>query len=221
MRARTAGYTKAIWAGAVIVLLAQALMMRAMTREPVIAPPRSLNDFPSHVGEWTFTGSAPTEKEVPAITGADALLSRNYGSTVCNCVVSLQIAYYRTQMDVHQQYDFGEYLPEDGWSRISSRVIRLPLGKGGAAPIRYDVVARGNERRALIRWFETKERIVADSGRLHFYRILDAMFRRRTDVARVQIVAREEKNGAEPIDGNAIAFARKVVEEATLLLFRP
>jgi EpsI family protein len=213
--------TKAIWTGAAIVLLAQALMTTAMTWNPTTTPARSLNGFPSQVGEWTFTGSAPTENEMPPITGADAVLSRNYGSGVCGCVVSLQIAYYRTQAEVHQQYDFGEYLPEEGWSRLSSRVIRLPLGESGAVPIRYDLVARGNERRAILRWFETKERIVSDGGRLHLYRIVDTIWRRRTDLARVQIVAPQGKKGAEQASPNAIAFARRVVEETTALLFRP
>jgi EpsI family protein len=203
-----------------MVLLAQLWMMSAMTREPVIAPPRSLDSFPPQMGQWTFTGSAPTEKEIPPITGADAVLSRNYISEACECMVSLQIAYYRTQLEVHQQYDFGEYLPEEGWSRISSSVIRVPL-EGGAIPIRYDLVARGNERRAILRWFETKERIVADSGRLHLYRILDTIRRRRTDIARVQIVASDEKKGAEQASQNAIAFARPVVEETTALMFHP
>lgn len=210
-----------IAAGAAIVLLAQFWMMRAMTREPVIAPSRSLDRFPSRMGQWTFTGSAPTEKEIPPITGADAVLSRNYAGGPCECVVSLQIVYYRTQTELHQQYDFGEYLPEEGWSRISSRVIRLALAERGAVPMRYDLVARGRERRAILRWFETKERIVADGGRLHLYRILDTVRRRRTDIARVQIVAPEEKKGAEQASQNAMAFARPVVEETTALLFRP
>jgi EpsI family protein len=93
--------------------------------------------------------------------------------------------------------------------------------EGGTVPVRYDLVARGSERRVILRWFQTNERIVADGGRLHFYRILDTMRRRRTDIARVQIVAPEEKKGAEQIGGNAIAFARRVVEETTSLLFRP
>jgi EpsI family protein len=139
---------------------------------------------------------------------------------VCGCVVSLQIAYYRTQADVHQQYDFGEYLPEEGWSRISSSVIRLPLREGGTVPIRYDLVARGPERRAILRWFETKERIVSDSGRLHVYRIVDTIWRRRTDLARVQIVAPQNEKEAEQASPTAIGFARRVVEEATALLFR-
>ncbi|HXE12873.1 MAG TPA: EpsI family protein [Bryobacteraceae bacterium] len=210
-----------IAAGAAIVLLAQFWMMSAMAREPVIAPPRSFDSFPPRMGQWTYTGSAPTEKEMPPIRGADAVLNRNYSSAECGCKVSLQIAYYRTQMELHQQYDFGEYLPEEGWSRISSRVIRLALAERGAVPVRYDLVARGSERRAILRWFETRQRIVADGGRLHLYRILDTMRRRRTDIARVQIVAPEEKKGAEQASQNAIAFARPVVEETTALLFRP
>jgi EpsI family protein len=210
-----------IAAGAAMVLLAQLWMMHAMTREPVIAPPRSFDSFPSQIGEWKFTGSIPGDKEMPRVTGADALLSRNYRSEACECVMSLQVAYYRTQTEVHQQYDFGEYLPEEGWSRISSSIVRLPEEQNGSFAIRYDVVARSNERRAILRWFETKDRIVANGGRLHFYRILDTIRRRRTDLARVQIVAPQEKNGAEPVSQNAIAFARRVAEETTALLFRP
>lgn len=219
MRMRAGAMT--IFAAAAIVLLVQAWAMQSMTRDPVIAPPRSLNNFPSRMGEWTFTGSAPTENEMPPIAVADAALSRNYRNAADGGEVSLQISYYRTQMEVHQQYDFGEYLPEEGWSRISSRVIRLPLEEGRAVPIRYDLVGRGNEGRVILGWFEMKERIVADGESLHFYRIADALRHRRTDLARVQVVAPQEKKGAEQASDNAIAFARRVVEETTSLLFRP
>jgi EpsI family protein len=173
------------------------------------------------IGEWTSTAPASIEKEAQPVGGADAVLVRNYRSQTCGCSMSLQITYYRTQAEMHQQYDFGEYLPEEGWSRISSKLIRLLPAGGQSAAIRYDVVARGSERRALLRWFETRRGAMVNSERLHLYRIWDAMFHRPSDLARVQIVAAGEKKRAELVSPNAIAFAQRVMEEITSLLFRP
>ncbi len=219
MRPRSPIGAICLLSAAACLLLLQIWFLRDLRRDPVISQTRSLDEFPSIAGHWKSTGPAPPSRELLRTLNADDLLRRNYKDGNTGLTMTLLVAYYRTQAHVNQQYDLEEYLPDEGWSELYSAVVQLPQKSTYAVPIRYDLVLRGQERLLILRWFQTKERVMADGQELHFYRALNAIANRRTDLAAVQIVTPVLTDPPKQAGENALDFAQQVVALTAATLF--
>jgi EpsI family protein len=206
---------------AALLLLLQMWLMRELRRDPVIPQTRPLDEFPLTAGRWRSTGPVPAELDLLRTLNADEILSRSYKDDNTGLSLTLLVAYYRTQLHLNRQYDLEEYLVDKGWSQLESTIIQLPQESNETVPIRYDLVLRGRERRLVLRWFQTHERVLADGQKLHFYRAVAAVTNRRTDLATVQIVTPALSDRPEQEGQIALEFAQQVVKLTTAILFRP
>jgi EpsI family protein len=205
---------------AVLVLVLQTWLMRELRGDPVMPRARPLDEFPLAAGQFRSTGSITAQPELIPPLKADEFISRSYKDEKTGLMLTLLVSYYRTQSYLNQQYDLDEYLIDEGWSPLESKIIQLPQGSGKAVPIRYDLVFRGRERRLNLRWFETQERVLADGPKLHFYRVLDTVTHHRTDLAVVQIGTPVLENRHEQACQSALELAQQVVNLIRSALFR-
>lgn len=221
MRPRSPIGVIVLLSGAVVLLLFQIWFLRELSRDPVISQTRSLDEFPSTAGRWRSTASVPPSPELLRTLNADEVLSRTYKDGKTGLTATLVIAYYRTQLHVNRQYDLDEYLPDEGWSPLYSTIVQLPQESHKAVPIRYDLVVRAQERRLILRWFQTKERVLADGQDLRYYRALNAMTNHRTDLVTVQIAMPVLTDSLQPARESALDFAQQVASLITATLFNP
>ncbi|MFZ0594684.1 MAG: exosortase C-terminal domain/associated protein EpsI [Bryobacteraceae bacterium] len=221
MRPRSPAGVIFLLSAAVLVLVLQIWFQRDLRHDPIISQTRSLDEFPSIAGRWRSTGPVPPSPALLRRLSADEILSRNYTDGKTGLTISLLVAYYRTQLHLNRQYDLEEYLPDEGWSQLYSAIVQLPQKSNYPIPIRYDLVIRGQERLLILRWFQTKEKVLADGQDLHFYRVLNAVANHRTDLAAVQIVTPVLIDPPKQEAENALDFAQQVVNLTAATLFSP
>jgi EpsI family protein len=191
-----------------LFLLAQAAVFYGLSRQeaPVSSPP--LSTFPTAVGNWQMVADSPVDEDTRDILKADDLLSRIYeaggdGRTL----TSLFIAAFRSQRTGKAPHSPKNCLPGSGWTQIVSDTIPIDLPGRGPTEVNHYVVAKGEERSAVLYWYQSWNRIVANEYRAKMFVVLDAMRYNRTDTALVRIVA--------PIfGGDDAAATRRAVEFA-------
>jgi EpsI family protein len=219
MRPRTPLGVILLFSSAAFLLLLQTWFLRDLRSDTALPQTRPLAEFPATAGHWRSSGFVTLSRESLRSLNADEILSRNYRDDKTGFTLNLLIAYYRTQLHLNQHYDFEEYLSDDGWGQLRSNVVQLPQKSNTTASIRYDLVLRGRERRLILRWFQTKQRILADGEGLHFYRALNAIFGRRTDLARVQIVWPNFVDSSKQANQDAFEFAQQIITSIEATLF--
>jgi EpsI family protein len=191
-----------------LFLLAQAAVFYGLSRQEasVFSPP--LSTFPATVGNWQMIEESPIDEDTRDILKADDLLSRIYeAGGDARTITSLFIAAFRSQRTGKAPHSPKNCLPGSGWTQVVSDTLPIDLPGRGRTEVNHYVVAKGEQRSAVLYWYQSWNRIVASEYRAKMFVVLDAMRYNRTDTALVRIVA-------PTLDGDDAAATRRAVEFA-------
>ena len=196
-----------------IVLLLDLTAYYALGRRSENVPNvRPLVDFPSSIGGWVKTKEFPLDQETLDVLKADDTLQRFYVNPQTRQAVWLFIAFFKTQRTGQSPHSPKNCLPGSGWEPlINDRpTVEVP---GEPLPItinRY-VVQRGTDKSAVLYWYQSHGRVVANEFAAKFWSVADAMRYNRSDTALVRIVTGIGDNGdAQAASQTGYDFARAI-----------
>jgi len=195
-----------------VVLLAQAALFYATSRGENVPAVRPLRDFPRQVGGWTMVKEGYVDEETQAVLKADDTLIRVYARSAVEAPPSLFVAFFKTQRTGKTPHSPKNCLPGSGWepSREDYVTIAVP---GVEQPIEVNryMVSKGEERSAVLYWYQHPNRVVASEYRSKFFTVADAIRYNRTDMALVRVVV--------PVRGADEAAAQKTAVEFVQSIF--
>jgi EpsI family protein len=195
-----------------VVLLAQAALFYATSRGENVPVVRPLRDFPHQVGGWTMVKEGYVDEETQAVLKADDTLIRFYARSTMEMPPSLFVAFFKTQRTGKTPHSPKNCLPGSGWepSREDYVTIAVP---GVEQPIEVNryMVSKGEERSAVLYWYQHPNRVVASEYRSKFFTVADAIRYNRTDMALVRVVV--------PVRGGDEAAAQKTAVEFVQSIF--
>lgn len=171
------------------LLLLQGLGYYAVASRPeLLAPVAPLATFPFSFGSWRMLDDIPIEQVILDQLKADDTLNRRYveGSSVAY----LFIAYFKTQRQGAAPHSPKNCLPGSGWEPLSTPShIAIPV-EGRAEPVQSNlyVVARGEQRSAVLYWYQSHRRTIASEYSAKYWLVADAIRYRRSDTALVKVV---------------------------------
>jgi EpsI family protein len=201
-----------LMAGAIFILMAQAISSYALHREPFLPSPPSLVSFPLRLGNWTQVQDGTVEPDVRDLLGADDLLVRQYQPSVGPAQAEVFVAYYKTQLRNKNVHDPKVCLPGAGWNAKASRVAEITPAGSKPFLANYYRIAKGENEAVVVYWFQTYNGVYIFEQQLRFHRMLDTIFDNRTDMALVRIVV--------PIAGSGIAAADAAAMQLAPLCYR-
>ena len=195
-----------------VVLLAQAALFYATSRGENVPTVRPLRDFPHQVGGLTMVKEGYVDDETQAVLKADDTLIRFYARSMVEVPPSLFVAFFKTQRTGKTPHSPKNCLPGSGWepSREDYVTITVP---GVEQPIEVNryMVSKGEERSAVLYWYQHPNRVVASEYRSKFFTVADAIRYNRTDMALVRVVV--------PVQGTEEAAAQKTAVEFVQSIF--
>jgi len=194
-----------------LFLIAQAAVFYGFSRPeaPVSSPP--LSTFPGMVGNWNMVEESPIDQDTRDILKADDLLSRIYDQGGDRRTsTSLFIAAFRSQRTGKTPHSPKNCLPGSGWSQLVSDTLPLDLPGRGRVEVNHYVVAKGDDRSAVLYWYQSWNRIVANEYRAKMFVVLDSMRYNRTDTALVRVVAPSMAGDDNAATRRAVQFAEAV-----------
>lgn len=152
-----------------------------------LPPIPNLATFPSTIGDWNQSPGDALPSDLLAALNADAVLSRTYQSRHDHSRAELLVAWFQTQTaGVRQPHSPKVCLPGAGWTPTDHGEMDLDTGQG-KIPANAYVVANRGAHYALLYWYQTPRRVVANEWASKFWVVADAARDHRTDVALVRI----------------------------------
>ena len=171
------------------VLILQTVLFYSASHGENIVPVQPLDKVPTHFGNWTMIQQGVVEKETLDILKADDTLTRTYASQADGGAANLFVAYFRTQRTGQSPHSPKNCLPGAGWSQTVSGYIDVPIpATNETIHVNRYIVAKGDEKSAVLYWYQTPHRVIANEYDAKFWLVADSVRYHRSDTALVRVV---------------------------------
>ncbi len=172
---------------------------------------RPLAELSTQVRGWTVEREQPVDSVTQIVLKADDLLSRVYANEARRESADLFIAYFRSQRTGQTAHSPKNCLPGNGYEPVATGFLSVTL-PGRAQPVRInrDVVARGDDRRVVLYWYQSGRRVIASEYEAKLWLTLDSIRYRRSDTALVRVVVPVGSAGDEAATNSGVDFIRGI-----------
>jgi EpsI family protein len=193
-------------------LLLQAVVYYAVAyrseRIPAIAP---LSTFPWNVPGWRTLRDVEIEPEIRDLLKADDILEREYVSASGNSLLSLFIAYFKTQRYGQNPHSPKNCLPGNGYEPLldTKIVFNVPVWN---RPIRTNqyVVRHGDQRSVVLYWYQSHNRVIASEYQARLWLVADAIRFHRSDTSIVRVVVPVLDNDVDAATNTGVEFIQTI-----------
>ena len=190
---------------ALLALTAGFLHARGREETPLAREP--LASFPRAFGTRSAIDYAIPQDILEVLGNGDFLL-RLYPDAAGTPDVDLFIAYFASQRAGDTLHSPKNCLPGGGWFPVQSMERTIQPAGGAPFSVNEYLIAKGDERKLVLYWYQARNRSVASEYWAKFYLVADAMRYNRSDGSLIRITT--PVNRGEPID----AARQRIVEFA-------
>ncbi len=194
-----------------VLLLAQAALFYSASRGEKVHSISPLQYFPVDVHGWRVVRDTPLEPEVQDVLHADDALNRSYVDGKSGALAYLFVAYFKSQRTGQTPHSPKNCLPGAGWEPLATGYINVRVA-GEPQPItinRY-VVERGNEKSAVLYWYQSPRRVVANEFAAKFWLVADSIRYHRSDTSLVRTVVPVQENDLPRAIQTGVGFAQSI-----------
>lgn len=177
-----------------LLLVVQAIVVLGLKRTEVKPPLPDLEQVRSEFGDWRMSGKEAMDTPVMQALQPDRYIMRRYNDA--SGTYATVFAAYFVSSDTTGPHSPRVCLPGSGWTGQSERVLQLDIPGYGSIPVNEYIVEKGDERLAVLYWYQNARRVWADEVMAKVYVLPDLLQYRRSDVALVRV--------ATPIQGNNV-----------------
>ncbi len=190
-------------------LIVQVLLARFFVGGDVHPPIPDPARFPT-IEHWQLIGDEGASDALREQLGADMIVNRTYASPATGMNANVFVSWYRWQQEgLRQPHSPQICLPSGGWVIEREERAELTTSEGLTTVNRF-LVRNGGERAVMLYWYQTPHRVIAGEWAAKFWRVKEAVWSRRTDVAFVRVFV--------PFPGNAESIANSSAESLASLL---
>jgi EpsI family protein len=201
------------------LLVATARYLAAAARPDQIPPRDPLALFPQTIGDWTGFPVPDFDSEVLDVLGVDDYVTRTYyesaagaqSTAAASPPVGVYIGYYESQRQGDTIHSPMNCLPGAGWQPMSTVAKTFDTSRGPVTVNRV-IIQKGEERQAVLYWYQGRGRAVGNEYWSRAYLVWDAATRNRTDGALVRVISPvlrlESSDG--PAESRAVRFAQQM-----------
>jgi EpsI family protein len=195
-------------------LILQVLVARFFAGGDVHPPIPEPARFPV-IEHWQLIGDEGASDALREQLGADMIVNRTYVSPASGMNANVFVSWYQWQQEgLRQPHSPQICLPSGGW--VIEREERTDLTNSlGPLTVNRFMVRNGDERAVMLYWYQTPHHVIAGEGAAKFWRVKEAVWSRRTDVAFVRVFV-PFVGSAEPLaDSSAESLASRLVSKLT------
>jgi EpsI family protein len=145
-----------------------------------------LSQLSISIGGWQGYEAPPFADDVIAQLGVDDYINRFYASAA-GAPIALYAGYYASQRQGDTIHSPQNCLPGAGWQPIFSDRYQL-RNDSESFEVNRVLIAKGQERQAVLYWYQGRQRIVASEFANKGLLMLDAARLRRTDGGLVRLM---------------------------------
>jgi EpsI family protein len=189
-----------------VFLLLSATLVASKLSEPrlpeLLAQP--LESIPRNISGFTGSTNPPLSDQVLGKLLADSYLSRNYHKE--GMQADLFIAFYSLQRAGESMHSPKHCLPGNGWEIWNYGSTKIPVDGQDVKVNQYSISHEG-DRRLVLYWYQSKERIISSEYLGKFWLAHDALLQNSTASSIVRITVPDRPGALE----EARAFATELI----------
>ncbi|MGC2110012.1 MAG: exosortase C-terminal domain/associated protein EpsI [Candidatus Korobacteraceae bacterium] len=205
----------------IAVLLGATTGMSYLSHGEATPPAKPLSEFPHRVAGYTEIIQWPLDKDTLAVLGATDYTVRGYWEpSLGRNLMTLYIAYFRSQRTGTTIHSPKNCLPGAGWNPVRSSVYELTLDDGQKVPVNLYILRKGLEQQLVLYWYQAHGRIIASEFWGKFYLVYDALRLNRTDAALVRITVPVVNDDVEQARARAVTFAKQITTDVDQIIPR-
>ncbi|MDL5050781.1 EpsI family protein [Oscillatoria amoena NRMC-F 0135] len=178
------------------------LLGLSLPEKPFVLP--EIEAIPGQLGAWRMTGEEMLDPATQALLRPDLSIMRGYARSADGPLASSQpahaslfIGYFKsTQANSPGPHSPTVCLPGAGWKEVFARESSLDTAQG-SIPINEYVLEKGNQRLAVLYWYQNSQRAWAKQVLAKVYMLPDFLELRRSDVSLVRITALTSQSAQE------------------------
>jgi EpsI family protein len=191
-----------------LLILQGVVILYISSRHETVPPSQPLAEFPKSLGAWQFASEGVVDQDSLDVLKADDLLLREYKQPSTRQPATLFIAAFRSQRNGKSPHSPKNCLPGAGWTEESQEQYQLDVGASAPITVNRYVVQHADERRLVLYWYQSRDRVVASEYTAKYYVMVDAIKLNRTDTALVRVVVPILNGDADSATRIAADFVR-------------
>lgn len=199
------------FAVAATLIAATAVFVHGRGRDNPSPPHRPVTDFPRTIGDWQGGEAIPFSEKTLQVLGPGEFLERIY-ERPAEPFVDFLLEYYPSQRQGDWVHSPKHCLPGAGWEPLQSTSLQLTSPDGRVLPVNYYVLAKGDDRRVVLYWYQSHGRALASEYWAKIYLVWDAIRLNRTDTSMIRVVTPvAHTESVESAKDRAVGFAQQVL----------
>jgi len=153
---------------------------------PIVKP---LEEFPSEIGQWETINTQNMSEEIEDVLGVDDYVLRNYAAPNGN-QVNLYVSYFAYTDRTKGYHSPLNCMPGSGWNIAKTEPVSLEMqNSGNIATVNKLILQNGRQKQASLYWYQCRGRILHNEYVERIYRVVDSLFKNRTDGAFIRLIA--------------------------------
>jgi EpsI family protein len=187
-------------------LIVQLMLARFFAGADVHPPIPDPARFPL-IDHWQMISDDGAPADLREQLGADMIVNRTYARVPPGLTANVFVSWYQWQQEgMRQPHSPQICLPSGGWLIEREAQSNLASALGPITVNRF-LVRNGTERAVMLYWYQTPHRVVAGEWAAKFWRVSEAVWSRRTDVAFVRVFIPFSSSAERDADSSAESLA--------------
>lgn len=172
---------------------------------------RPLKTLPETIGVWQLANQVTLDDKIVDILGVDEYVEKIYVSPEKRAI-DLYVSYFNVLKEGKQFHSPKNCLIGSGSTLLEMNVVNIPIAKeGNSVPVGFMMLQKGDSTQLILYWFQCRGKIMHSEYEERVRRVLDAIFKKRTDGAFIRIIATDSGNDVKRTKESLIGFASQVI----------
>lgn len=172
------------------LFLLTSLFLYTYHQNNIVPLRHSLADFPVAVGQWHQISQVPLSDQVLKILGVDAYINADYVDRNGHRL-NFYFSYFTHMNGGKSFHSPRNCMPGAGWDVTSLEPVVVPLAADAGSKITVNrmILQKGSAHQVVLYWYQGRGRVVRSEYGERVYRVLDSLFKHRTDGSFVRVMA--------------------------------
>ena len=172
-----------------LLFLSCALLVNVLNTDGSTPIARPLEEFPMTIGAWQAADTQTMQPDVVELLNVDDYILRNYRDPDGR-VVNVYVSYFAYTDRTKGYHSPLNCMPGSGWdiADTTPREVK-PSGAPDQFTVNRLLLQKGAARQVSLYWYQCRGRILHNEYQERIYRVLDSIFKNRTDGAFVRLIA--------------------------------
>lgn len=194
-----------------ILFLLCALFVYAFDKDSETPIAKPLQEVPQQIGGWQAISTQSMGEKVESALGVDDYILRNYRNDH-GVQINLYVSYF-TYTDRTKGYHSPlNCMPGSGWNIAETNPVSLSLPAADQkATVNQLILQKGRQKQVSLYWYQCRGRILHNEYVERIYRVIDSIFKNRTDGAFIRLIATDSDQSIQEDMAMLKDFATRII----------